>query len=353
MRQLVCTLLMSVAALTQLPFLDACENWLESRRGYISAKTFHEYSLNIKTLSAFFGELRLGEIDGDLVRAYQRMRRSTPGPRGQPAGPGAINHETGLLCQIKKRVGVPLVDYQPLPLPRDKPGRVISDDERARLLRIASSNQNWEAAYLFAVISVNSSAGPKEVASLRLKDIDWEREQFNVPGQGAKNKFRVRPIPMNADALAGMRQAVERAKRLGSTEPHHHVFPFRIHRSKHDPERYQTTFKTAWKKATAAALLGNLKMYDLRRTAITNMLENPEISDETIEEIAGHVPGSVTKKKYSYIRQEARRRAVDALASHKPPAKKPAKSEKSTGSPEIPPQISELAAALFKLLKTP
>lgn len=352
MRQLVSALLMSVAALTQLPFRDACEYWLESRRNYISVKSFHEYSLNLKPLSKFFGELRLDEITPDLVREYQRTRRTTCGPTGRPPGPCQINHETGLLCQILKRVGMPLRDYDPLPLPRDKPGRVISEEERARLLRIASENKNWEAAYLFAVISVNSSAGPKEVASLRLKDIDWQREQFNVPGQGAKNRFRVRPIPMNADALAGMRQAVERAKRLGSTEPTHHVFPFRLHRSKYDPERYQTTFKTAWHKATAAALLGNLQMYDLRRTAITNMLENPEISDETIEEICGHVPGSVTKKKYSYIRQEARRRAVDALASHKTPAKKPPKSEKSTGATEIPPQISELAAALFKLLKT-
>jgi hypothetical protein len=68
--------LMPTAALTQLPFKSACEAWLESRRPYISAKTHHEYQLNINTLSAFFGELRLQEIDGDLLRKYQRMRQT-------------------------------------------------------------------------------------------------------------------------------------------------------------------------------------------------------------------------------------------------------------------------------------
>jgi hypothetical protein len=63
-----------------LPFPEAAETWLETRRAYISAKTFHEYTLNIKTLSAFFGEMRLQEISADQIRAYQNMRGETCGP---------------------------------------------------------------------------------------------------------------------------------------------------------------------------------------------------------------------------------------------------------------------------------
>src|SRR5579863_5288964 len=149
------TSLVPTAALTQLPFDKACAAWLESRRPYISEKTHYEYQLNIKTLDSFFGELRLQEIDADLVRAYQRMRQTS-------CGAFAINHECGLLCQIRKRIGLPLTDYQPLPLPKEQRGKVLSDKQRERLLRVAASNPNWQAAYLFACISVNTSAGPKE-----------------------------------------------------------------------------------------------------------------------------------------------------------------------------------------------
>jgi Phage integrase, N-terminal SAM-like domain len=82
--------LMPAVDLTSLRFEGACTTWLESRQPYLKAKTFHEYQLNIKTLAAFFGELRLTEIDGDLVRAYQRMRQARSGAYG-------INHECGLL----------------------------------------------------------------------------------------------------------------------------------------------------------------------------------------------------------------------------------------------------------------
>jgi integrase len=220
-------------------------------------------------------------------------------------------------------------------------------------LRVASSNPNWEAAYLFAVISVNTTAGPKEVASLRIKDIDWERQRINIPAHGAKNSFRIRPIELNAEALAAVKLAVARAQRLGAVDPEHHIFPFRIHRALYDPSRFQTTFKTAWKKVTAAALLGKLQMYDLRRTAITVLLENPEISDETVEEICGHVPGSCTKKRYSYIRVKARKAAVDALLPVKAePRKRPVKSEKPTKSTEREELVRQFSELLGKLLKT-
>lgn len=340
------------AALTSLPFAKACEIWLDSRKPYLSAKTHHEYSLNLKTLSAFFGELRLQEIDADLIRAFQRARKLK-------VGASAINHECGVLMQIRKRIGLPITDYQPLALPKEKVGRVLSDAERERLFRVASSNPNWEVAYCFALISVNTTAGPKEVASLRLKDIDREREQIQIPPHGAKNITRARPIPLNDEAMKGIKLAVARAKKLGSVEPDHHVFPFRRNREglgNHvfDPTRHQTSFKSAWKKLTKTALLGGLQMYDLRRTAITDLLENPEVSDETVEELAGHRPGSRTKKRYSHIRVAARRKAVDSLVKKKAPVRerKNNPEKKPVISTDTDPRVLELAKVLVKLLKT-
>ena len=338
-------LVLSIAALTALPFSDACESWLESRRPYLSEKTHHEYSLNIKTLATFFGELRLQEIDGDLVRAYQRARMTK-------CGAFAINHECGVLCQIRKRIGMPLADYQPLPLPKAERGRVLSHEERERLFRVASSNPNWEAAYLFAVIAVNTSAGPKETFTLRLRDVSLEQGTISIQPRGAKNVHRVRTIPLNDESLKAACRAYDRANELGSVEPDHYLFPFRvrggnIHQAHYDPQRHQTSFKTAWLALREAAMLPGFRMYDLRHHAITTLLENPEVSEETVEDIAGHISRRM-KKRYSHIRMEYKRAAVEAMMNPKKPVSR-VSPQKSTASNA---DAAQLIALLGKLLKT-
>jgi integrase len=330
-------LLVPTAALTQLPFKSAAEAWLESRRPYIAEKTHHEYQLNIRTLASFFGELRLQEIDGDLVRAFQRMRQLK-------CGAFAINHECGVLLQMRKRIGMPLEDYQPLPLPKTERGRALSDEERNRLLRVAKSNEHWEAAYLFASISVNTTAGPKETYTLRLKDIDLVRRSLRVQPGGSKNVHRTRTIPLNEEAFRAVELALQRAQRLGSVELEHYIFPFRIKRNCYDPARHQTTFKTAWKKVLDAAHIHNFRMYDLRHHAMTALLENPDVSEETVEDIAGHISKKM-KKRYSHIRMKYKRAAVEGLGKKPPQA---IKAEKSTEN-ELAHQLLTL---LGKLLKT-
>jgi hypothetical protein len=43
------------------------------------------------------------------------------------------------------------------------------------------------------------------------------------------------------------------------------------------------------------------------------MLENPRISEEVIEDLAGHSISSKMKKRYSHIRMDAKRKAVQAI----------------------------------------
>lgn len=343
------TVLMSIAALQAMPFADACDNWLESRRPYLSAKTYYEYNLNIKTLSGFFGAFKLPEIDSDQLRAYQRIRQ-------QQCGAFAINHECGVLLQIRKRIGQPLSDYQPLPLPKDERGRVLSHEERERLFRIAQSDPNWQAAYLFALIAVNTTAGPKETATLRLKDVDLAHRTIRIQPGGAKNQHRIRTIPLNDEALSAVRKTLERARQLGSLEPDHYLFPFRIrgsniHHALYDPSRHQTSFKTAWLRLREKAQLPGFRMYDLRHHAITSLLENPDISEETVEDIAGHVSRRM-KKRYSHIRMEYKRAAVDAILGKKPPKSEHRRTVKSETSTDTNETVLQLAALIGKLLKT-
>ena len=172
---------MRTQVLTQMGFGEAAAAWLESRKPYLSPKTIYDYQGYIHILTKKFGMFRLTEIDGDLLRKYQRERM------GEGCGPIGINHECGVMQQMLKRVGRwAEIDYQPLPVPKTQPGRILSETEKQRLFRIASSQPEWQAAYLFAVLSVNTTAGPKEVAVLRLKDVDLQNRWMTVQPEAQK-----------------------------------------------------------------------------------------------------------------------------------------------------------------------
>ncbi len=301
----------ATAELAEMLFPEAGELWLASRTPYISPKTFHEYELNLRTLGKAFEETKLREITADQIRMYQAMRIN------QKCGPSGINHETSVLQQLLKRIGKWREiesQFQALPLPDRGPGRVLSPEERTRLFKVSARKENWEGAFLFAVLSINTSAGPKEALTLRLKDVDLDSEKpaINVQPEGAKNTGRVRSIPLNEEAFKAATLAVERAKKLGSLSPDHYLFPFRIHRALYDPTRHQTSFKGAWLRMTAAAELPGLRMYDLRHHCITSLLEDPHVSEETVQAIAGHVSRRMMKR-YSHIRSAAKRAAVCGL----------------------------------------
>ena len=301
-------------SLAAVLFPEAAAQWLETRKAYLSDVTYRDYSIYVKTLGAHFGPLRLPEVTGDDIRAYQKMRMLK-------VGASQINKECSVLQQMLKRAGLwtqLAPDYQPLPLPKGERGRALSDSEYLRLFRTAQANPNWEAAYLFAVISVNTSAGPKETRTLRLKDVDLAGRTIYI--HEGKNQYRVRQIPLNQEAYQATCRALERARCLGARLPEDYLFPFCVKRNCWDPARSQTTFRKAWREIVAAAELPGFRMYDLRHTAITNILQSPEVSEETAKSIAGHISVRMLQH-YSHVRLEAKRKAVEAIR-WKSPAKR-------------------------------
>jgi integrase len=205
-------------------------------------------------------------------------------------------------------------DYQPLPTSKESRGRALTDAERARLFAMAASSPTRQATYLFAVISVNTTAGPSELLTLRLKDIDLANRTIGIQPEGAKNTHRVRVIPLNDESFSALTKAIARAAALGSIKPEHYLFPFRESGGIYNPERHQLSFYKAWMEITAEAGLYGFRLYDLRHTAITKLLENPEVSEETAEAIAGHVSHRM-KKRYSHVRIEVRRAAIQAMSN--------------------------------------
>ena len=301
---------MRAQALTQLGFGEAASVWLETRRPYIAEETFRNYTVYARILSAFFGEMKLQEIDGDQVRAFQKMRL-------QSVSPSEVNKECTVLIQMRKRIGIPLGDYQPLPVKKESPGRPLTPDEDKKLSVAGKFQDDLEPAHLFVLISKNTGAGPKEVRGVRLKDISLDERLMYVPRAAAKNEHRMREVPLNDIAFPAVCRAIELAIAKGSREPEHYLFPFCVRRHVWDPTRPQTSFRKAWAKICELSGIQHLRMYDLRHHAATQMLSDPSVPPEAAIEVLGHVSKQMLKR-YCHLNREAKRAAVDALARKTP-----------------------------------
>src|ERR1700681_927440 len=79
-----------------------------------------------------------------------------------------------------------------------------------------------------------------------------------------------------------------------------------------DPTRPITSFKTAWSKVRLKAGVKG-RWHDNRHTLITELAESGA-GDEVIMSIAGHVSRDMLSR-YSHVRMEAKRIALDGIAA--------------------------------------
>src|SRR5450631_1767160 len=100
-------------------------------------------------------------------------------------------------------------------------------------------------------------------------------------------------------------------RRFGACRPEWFVFAFGTPLPK-DPTRPITSFKTAWIKVRLKAGVKG-RWHDNRHTLVTELAESGA-GDEVIMSIAGHVSRAMLSR-YSHVRIEAKRRALDEIAA--------------------------------------
>jgi Phage integrase family len=83
-----------------------------------------------------------------------------------------------------------------------------------------------------------------------------------------------------------------------------------------DPAQGGNGWRSAWRTLTKKAGLPGFRFHDLRHCAVTQLAENGA-SDLTIMAIAGHVSRRMLER-YSHVRMEAKRTALEALAVRAP-----------------------------------
>ena len=281
-------------------FEVAARKWMESRAHAVAKNTLSEARRCMKHLVPIFGPRLICDIAPDDLAAYQR-RRLQSGAQGR-----TVNLELGELRKVLKAndAWLPFVYKYRALRERKTVGKALAPDQERALLAAAARSDS--ACYTATVLALNSTMRSQEIKSLRWEQIDFVRREL-VVGESKTDAGTGRLIPLNPTALEAL---VRWASRRPSADPKHYVFPWCENRQV-DPTRPTKGWRTAWRNALKQAGF-KCRFHDLRHTTITKLAEG-QASDQTIMSIAGHVSKEMMER-YSHIRTEAKRRALDAIA---------------------------------------
>lgn len=318
-------------------FSEASTLWmlLRAQSDSLKPRTHETTQGYLDALGKFFGRLRLRDITPGNIRGYQIARihnalqtaGQTMHPWKREAGHSIINHELSVVGQMLTRCRLwhrikPY--YFPLGTPNWSPRTVLTEEEEEQLWEKASKHPEAAMAYWVATITNNTSAAGIELRGLRLKHLFLRPDgisEIYIPEDSVKNNSRPRKIPLNPTAKWAVEQCYKRALHLGSCEPDHYLFPFRIKRNLFAPSRPPSRWflRKSWDKLRKATGFPDLNPHDLRHHFATRMLES-DVELETTKAIMGHVSPKMTEY-YAHQRRRVKHAAVLAIeGTKKPPA---------------------------------
>ena len=297
-------------------FAKAAEAWLNSRTmspgsraRYISPRTLLDLQQYVRALDRKFGSVRLKDIHVGLLHEYQQERSQT-------CGANKINQELGTLLRIMKRARAWTPDLEECyeRLHHDEPDipRAMTPEEQKKFLDVASSREEWHFVYYYALLALATSASNCEMRGLRIGDVNLYSKVLHIRREHAKNRYRIRTIPMHDEAVWAATRLLERARALGASSPHQYLMPFRMAPHLWDLTRPMSPsgMRKAWDAVRHAADVDWMRVHDLRHTAITRMAE-AGVPIPVILSMAGHISTRM-QQHYTAISEFAKRRAVEA-----------------------------------------
>ena len=220
--------------------------------------------------------------------------------------------EVGLLRRILKRYKqwVRLADNVKMLPEQPKPARVLSSEEKEKLVAVAASRPEWQVAHDATVLALNTTMRGCELRGLRWSDVNLFGRTLKIQRQSTKTDAGSRVLPLNQAAYAILLRRRSTAEALDDVELNHYVFPAGEH-GRIQPELPMKGWRTSWRSLTKKAGLSGFRFHDLRHHAITELAEMG-LSDQVIMSIAGHVSREMLEH-YSHIRLEAKRQALEGL----------------------------------------
>lgn len=267
-------------------------------------------------IKRLLGTTLLADLTEDVLYGYIRTR-SREGASGR-----TLNME---IAMLSRAIGKPWKMLWPglrkLEEGKDV-GRALGPEEETSLI---AALQEVRSPIISTVVRIALLTGMRqgEILSLIWGQIDFAKNTLTV-GTAKTAAGTGRVIPLNKDLRLLLDAHSDWYKQqFGGLNASWYLFPFGTPYPS-DPTRQITTIKHAWETLREKAGV-SCRFHDLRHTAITKLAESGA-SEGTIMALAGHVSRSMLER-YSHIRMNAKREAVEALRLTIPeqiPAKVPA-----------------------------
>jgi len=179
----------------------------------------------------------------------------------------------------------PFSKVKPLKVPH-RPPKFLSKEEVEEVLKyLRNKDSSFYSVVLFAI---ETGCRRKEIATLQVKDLDFERKLIRIRGKGDKERL----IPMTSRLEAFLKETCK--WRIGKVFPNWH------------PD----TITHKWQK-TMRALGLDYRFHDLRHTT-ASWLAMHGVSLRFIQELLGHSSIQVTQI-YAHVRPDAVREALEEV----------------------------------------
>ncbi len=281
---------------------------------YNKRKSSHDTELRVNAnLRPFFGSKRATSITSTLLRQYVDHRK------GEKVENATINKELSYVrraLKIGEAHEPPLVAHVPhfAMLPADNAREGTMEHEIYRTVRDALPSY----ARVALVIAYHTGARRGEIGEIRIDKIDLAAKRIQLPGRTTKNG-KPRYLPIYGDMGPEIDMALSACNRR---------CPFLIQ----DKGERVFEFKKSWATACESAGVDGALFHDLRRTAITNMIE-AGLTEKEAMEISGHRTRAVFDR-YHIVSERRMKLNAEKLGEFLK-AKEASVAQKQTSSGEV------------------
>jgi len=247
-----------------------------------------------KHLRPFFGQMKAAEVNTFAIKKYIALRQ-------RDAEPATVNKELAHLrrafrlgFQHEPQLVERVPHFRMLPVDNIRTG--ILPHENYRTIRDSLPPY----ARLALVIGYHTGARKGEIRKIRIDRVDFKAKRIELQGKITKNKApRYLPIygDMHAEIEMGISAADSRC-------------PFLL---QHDGSPV-FDWEKSWRTACRLAGINDALFHDLRRTALTNMIE-AGFSEKEAMEISGHKTRSVFDR-YHIVSERRLKQLGERLEGH-------------------------------------
>jgi integrase len=248
-------------------------------------------------LRPFFGPSKAQEVTSKSIKRYvEARRRHDPKPEN-----ATINKELSFLrraFKLGERNDPALVVHVPHfeMLPVDNARSGILTHEQYRIIRDALPAY----ARVALVIAYHTGARKGEIRKIRKEKIDFRAARIDLPGRTTKNKTP-RYLPIYGDMRAELDMAISATSSECPLLVQHEGKPV-------------FDWEKSWRGACEEAKIPGTLFHDLRRTALTNMIE-AGFSEKEAMEISGHKTRAVFDR-YHIVSERRLKQLAVKLEEH-------------------------------------